>query len=150
MAAYGRPGTRDVDQARYQIALDAAIALLQGAHPVPATASVTTALALYAISGRFHGDDDDSMLMFWAATKEDAIESFRRCLLDTKGLETEDPENDEKIYINAADAITTPIARSENPLVLSALAPELVAALVSSFEALDSEKEAVESTPSPS
>ena len=39
---------------------------------------------------------------------------------------------------------------SENPLVLSALAPELVAALVSSFEALDSEKEAVESTPSPS
>lgn len=37
MADYGRPGSRDVDQARYQKALDAAIAMLSAA-PLPPTA----------------------------------------------------------------------------------------------------------------
>lgn len=66
--------------------------------------------SLYAISGRHHGDDDDTVLMCCVDTGEDPHEAFRWALREEVGGLNAADESDRPIYVNSVQLIGHQVA----------------------------------------
>lgn len=71
-------------------------------------------LAFFAVTGRIPGDDEDTLHVFEAATRDEAVEAFEMAMYDSKqnpGLEKANvvEQYGQAIYINAVVASASPI-----------------------------------------
>lgn len=67
---------------------------------------VCDALSLFVISGRIHGDDDDTALVIQAASEADAVDFFHQQMLEEEGhVDLEDEATHPEIYVNSKKCI---------------------------------------------
>lgn len=59
---------------------------------------------LFAVTGRFHGDDDDTTYLVWVYDGEKAEDNFKERLASDTGKE---PTNDRPVYVGSSQLIGT-------------------------------------------